>query len=274
MAQPNTPGHVSARAASLVRELATSCKEKYGINKTSTTIYDTAWVAMVSKTVNGEKSWAFPESFQYILDHQSQDGAWESYASEIDGIMNTLAALLAIQKHAAESQSQLSFPPSGVEDRISRATKALEGMLQSWKVEETNYVAFEMLVPAHLDMLERYNIRFDFPGRQHLMSINKQKLAKLDTRSLSEAKGGSLLYSLEAFLGKINFDDIRHHTVAGSMLGSPSSTAAYMIGTSTWDDESEAYLRWVISTGTGEGSGAVPSSFPTTIFDLSWVTLQ
>ena len=271
---PNTTGHLSARAAALVRDLARFCGEKYGINKASPAVYDTAWVAMVSKVVNDEKLWAFPDSFRYILDHQLQNGAWESYASEIDGILNTLAALLAIQKHAVESQGQQPFLPSDLEDRVSRATKALKEMLHNWKVDETNHHGFEMLGPVHLYMLERYDIRFDFPGRQNLMEIYQQKLAKLDPRSLPRGKGSTLLHSLEAFIGTIDFHGISHHTVPASMLASPSSTAAYMIGASTWDDESEAYLRWVISTGAGNGSGAVPGIFPTTVFDLSWVTLH
>lgn len=273
MDPPNHPSHLNARAASLVRELATSCKEKYGINKASPAVYDTAWVSMVPKTVNGEKSWAFPESFQYILNQQSQSGAWESYASEIDGILNTLAALLALQKHAAESQQQGLSLPDDIEGRISRATKSLRVMLQRWKVHETNHIGFEMLVPAHLDMLEQYGIRFDFPGRQYLMNIYMQKLSKFDQHSLSGKKGSTLLHSLEAFIGKIDFDSIRHHTVLGSMLASPSSTSAYMMETSTWDDESEAYLRWVISAGAGKGSGSVSGIFPTTVFDLTWVML-
>ena len=271
---PHTPSPLSARAASLVRDLATSCKEEYGINNASPAVYDTAWVSMVSKTVHGETSWAFPESFQYILDHQVQSGAWESYASEIDGILNTLAALLALQKHAAESQYRGLSLPGDIDGRISRATKSLGVMLQRWKVDETNHIGFEMLVPAHLDMLEQYGIRFDFPGRKYLMKIYMQKLSKLDLRSLSGKSGSTLLHSLEAFIGKINFDSIRHHTVLGSMLASPSSTAAYLMEISTWDDESEAYLRWVIAMGAGKGSGGVPGIFPTTVFDLSWVMIR
>ena len=271
---PSDSSHLNARAASLVRELTTSCKEKYGINKASPAVYDTAWVSMVLKTVNGEKSWAFPEAFQYILNQQSQSGAWEAYASEIDGILNTLAALLALQKHGAESQQRGSSLPEDMEGRISRATDSLRLMLQQWKVHETDHIGFEMLVPAHLNMLEQYGIHFDFPGRQYLMKVYMEKLSKFDEHSLSGKKGSTLLHSLEAFIGKIDFDSIRHHTILGSMLASPSSTAAYMMETSSWDDESEAYLRWVISAGAGKGSGGVSGIFPTTVFDLTWVMLQ
>lgn len=51
---------------------------------------------MVSKVIDGRRQWLFPDSSQYVLDKQLPDGGWESYASDLDGILNTMAALLAI----------------------------------------------------------------------------------------------------------------------------------------------------------------------------------
>ncbi|KAL6715608.1 hypothetical protein ACLMJK_006569 [Lecanora helva] len=271
MDQLNDPDLLSARATTIVRELAVSCKDKYGIAKACPAVYDTAWVSMISRTVNGTKTWVFPESFQYIVDHQQTNGAWEAYALEIDGILNTLAALLALRKHAAETEVQRSSLPTDIGRRISLAKDSLDVMLQRWNVHETDHIGFELLVPAHLDMLEAYGTRFNFPGRQHLMEVYKQRLSKLDQSSLSGKKGNTLVHSLEAFIGKIDFDGIGHHAVRGCMLASPSSTAAYLMETSTWDDESEAYLRWAIRSGAGNGSGGVAVIVPTTTFDLCWV---
>lgn len=55
------------------------------------------------------------------------------------------------------------------------------------------------------------------------------------------------------------------------MMASPSSTAAYLMYTSEWDNEAEDYLRHVIKDGPGRGTGAVPSAFPSTYFEYSWV---
>lgn len=49
-------------------------------------------------------------------------------------------------------------------------------------------------------------------------------------------------------------------------MASPSSTAAYLMHTTTWDNEAEDYQRHVISEGEGRGGGGVPSALPSTHF--------
>jgi hypothetical protein len=77
---------------------------------------------------------------------------------------------------------------------------------------------------------------------------------------------------LEGFIGLVDFKNLRHQSTLGSMLASPSSTAAYLIHNPIWDQEAEAYLRHVVLKGSGKGSGGVPSTFPTTVFELAWVS--
>jgi hypothetical protein len=57
------------------------------------------------------------------------------------------------------------------------------------------------------------------------------------------------------------------------MLINVSSTAAYLMNATNWDDEAEAYLKKVVCRdGPNEpGRGGVPCAWPTTIFELSWV---
>ncbi|KAL9062537.1 MAG: hypothetical protein Q9161_009791 [Pseudevernia consocians] len=55
------------------------------------------------------------------------------------------------------------------------------------------------------------------------------------------------------------------------MMGSPASTAAYLMNTSQWDTGAETYLRKVIHEGQGRGSGGVPSVFPMPVFETTWV---
>ena len=90
---------------------------------------------------------------------------------------------------------------------------------------------------------------------------------------LYKQKQYTVLHSLEALVGKIDFDKIAHHKVSSSMMASPSATAAYLMYSTKWDEESERYLESVILNGSGRGSGGVPSAFPTPIFELSWVRL-
>ncbi|UNI15339.1 hypothetical protein JDV02_001879 [Purpureocillium takamizusanense] len=101
---------------------------------------------------------------------------------------------------------------------------------------------------------EDSSLLFDFDAKEALMSTHDTKMALFCPEFLYGSRQTTALHSLEAFIGKINFDRVSHHKVHGSMMGSPSSTAAYLIHTSEWDEESEDYLRHVIlSTLLGAG---------------------
>jgi len=84
------------RAQALINRLHNGHNEKYGFGSMSCAIYDSAWVSQISKVEGGVRKWLFPQCFLYILANQKQDGSWESYSSEIDGILNTAASLLAV----------------------------------------------------------------------------------------------------------------------------------------------------------------------------------
>lgn len=238
----------------------------------SCAVYDTAWVAMVAKpTAAGGRQWLFPQCFDYILDAQQEDGSWPTYAAPIDGILNTAASLLAVKKHA-DTPHQISTPsPEDLEKRIVRGTAALERLLNAWDVDTTAHVGFEFLVPTLLQLLEEEGIRFAFPGRAALMAQNRAKLAKFKIEYLYTEHKTTAIHSLEAFLPSLDYNKVRHHKEFGALMASPSSTAAYLMSCSPWDDESESYLRDVIKLGAGRGSGGIPSAFPSTYFELTWV---
>lgn len=59
------------------------------------TMYDTAWVSTVQKL---DGTWLSPESFDFSLALQIHCGSWKSYASSVDVILDTDAALLALKK--------------------------------------------------------------------------------------------------------------------------------------------------------------------------------
>lgn len=257
------------RARKLVQELADSCEEG-GLGSASVSIYDTAWVSMITKNYNGQKQWLFPESFQYLLGKQLPDGSWESYASLEDGILNSLASLLALVRHSKAISDEKEDFSRQLLSPISKAKKSLEEKLQSWDVESGMNVGFEILVPTLLAMLENEHIWFHFPQRKLIQGLKESKMAGFDPQVLYQLPG-TYLHSLEALVGVIDFDRLGQHKVFGSMMGSPASTAAYLMHSSTWDDEAELYLRKVINKGQGKGSGAVPSVFPIPVFEIAWV---
>lgn len=263
---------LEADASILVGQLASACKNGRPTGCMSASVYDTAWVSMVSKTIDGHQQWLFPDSFEYILDAQLPNGGWECYASDLDGILNTMAALLAILHNRKHSSFDTKLHASeNIESRISQATGYLSERLEVWDVASSDNVGFELLVPTLLTLLSEHGIDFNFSGLGHLMDLNAKKLAKFDPVMLYDDVPTSAIHSLEAFAGKIDFQRLVHHKRSGNMMGSPASTAAYLIFSGIYDEDMELYLRGVSDHWQARDTGAFPSAFPTTIFELTWV---
>ena len=266
---------LEADASNLVGQLASACKDGRPIGCMSASIYDTAWVSMVSKTVDGRRQWLFPDSFQYVLDKQLPDGGWTSYASDLDGILNTMASLLAMLHNRKQMTLDASLHiPENFEPRIFRATQCLNERLKAWDVAASDHVGFELLVPTLLTLLSEHGVDLDFSGLDHLMDLNAKKLAKFDPMMLYSDVPTSAIHSLEAFVGKVDFQKVAHHKRSGSMMGSPAATAAYLIFSGTSDEDMIAYLQGVSYHWQAPEIGAFPSAFPSTIFELTWVWLQ
>jgi hypothetical protein len=270
---PITSSRLDELASQLLIRMAEAYHPAYGMGSMTCTVYDTAWVAMVTKTMDGDTQWLFPSSFSYILSSQESSGGWSTGGTEIDAILSTLAALLALYKHR-ETPYQLAELSLDLGDRITKATNFLRDAMEKWDVEATDHVCFEVLVPSILRQLEAWGAKLDFKGKNLLLRIRDKKLARFDVSMLYGKKVMTILHSLEAFAGsdKLDFNRLAHHKVCGgSMMASPSSTAAYLMHCSTWDNEAEAYLRHVISACEGKGDGSFPSAFPSTLFETSWV---
>lgn len=234
-------------------------------------IYDTAWVSMVAKETENGKIWRFPECFRYIINLQQADGGWPSYAADVDGILNTAASLLALLAHQKSPYQITDYSARELSQWVSSATESLRRKLQAWDVEKAVHVGFEILVPTLLTLLDEEGVSFDFAGRGTLMALNKFKMSHFEVAELYSPVKSTALHSLEAFAGKLDYDKVRHHKTFGAYMASPSSTAASLIYSSSWDNESEEYLKWTLAAGVGQGSGGVPSAFPSTYFELTWV---
>ncbi|PSR97188.1 hypothetical protein BD289DRAFT_111676 [Coniella lustricola] len=238
----------------------------------STSIYDTAWLARV-RSRNGERGWLFPECFQYLLQNQQPDGGWPVRASEFDSIINPMAALVAMREHQlAEQGKQDQSLSADLEERIHRAETHLRSNLQNWDISANVHVGFEVLVPAMLAELESKGLHFEFQARDALMEMNQRKLKKFQPELLYTRYKTTLVHSLEAFVGKIDFDRVSHHLDQhGSMMASPAATAAYLMHHSTWDGAAETYLRNAVSHSCGAGSGGVPGAYPSSNFEITWI---
>ena len=265
---------VSNEAVSLIRRALDSFDDHYGSGSMSCAVYDTAWVSLVTKVVDGEEKWLFPECFQYLLDTQLPDGSWGfSGGSQIDGILNTAASLLSVQRHLKQPLDFSDEDVESLQDRAHKATVSLRSQISAWDVAATVHVGFEMIVPAMLRYLQQEDesLVFEFPGRASLDKISATKLARFKPQCLYDDAKHTALHSLEVFIGTVDFDKLVHHKVHGAMMASPSSTAAYLMNATTWDDEAEAYLKHVVTSGAGKGSGGVPSAYPSMHFEYTWV---
>ncbi|KAK1138447.1 hypothetical protein N8T08_002503 [Aspergillus melleus] len=263
------------RACEVVEKVAKGCEDKSGFGDFSITFYDTAWLSMITKPdTTGSDQWTFPESFTFVLHHQREDGSWGACSSPVDEILNTLACLLSLLAHKAsigdEHYGSWKEETIVYDARISRAITFLSKALKQWDVGATVHVGFEILVPSLLSQLAQQGIDIDFPGKSMLMELHAHKMARFVPEMVTGKHQTTLLHSLEGLIGKVDFDQLAHHcTSYGGMLGSPASTAAYLIHSTHWDNAAEQYLRNVIrSYGS---SGGVPSAFPAPVFETSWI---
>lgn len=261
---------VNMKQRSLFEEFDKSYHPTYGLGTMSGNVYDTAWISMVRKPTESESVWAFPAAFQAILREQGPCGSWGGTVSELDRIACTLAALLALHKHTADpceiELDNLNARILKAKSFLQTALKGLDGLLKTCTLS----VGLELRLPALLDLLEMEGHTFDF-DRTYLTQLQSKKLSKIDLKTIFNGPQSSLLHSLEAVVGKVDPAGLRHQKVLGSMLASPSATAAYLMYNPTWDDEAEEYIRCAISHGAGQGSGLVAAGYPTTIFEWAWV---
>ncbi|RYP67896.1 hypothetical protein DL771_007004 [Monosporascus sp. 5C6A] len=265
---PTLKGLDSA-ARSLIRYAMRKYDDEYGFGSMSCAIYDTAWVSLITRPIVDTKQWVFPECFRYILDRQSGNGGWEAGLSQEDNILNTAASLLSLKRHWKEPLQVHVISQDELRVRIEKATVYLQSQLRTWDTMAPMQVGFEIILPSLLNLLIEEDMSFEFEAKEKLMQLKATKLKGFKPEYLYTASGSTALHSLEAFIGMIDFNRVAHHKVNGSLMGSPSSTAAYLMHVSQWDEEAEAYLARVIQLV--DEDGGVPSAYPSTYFEYSWL---
>lgn len=260
----------------ILLKLVDFCSDFNRFSSFSTTVYDTAWLSMLYKPdakQGDERKHLFPECFEFILAEQKSVGGWESYGSNFDGILNSLAALLALI--TCQKSRAAGFGTAGLREKIEKAKMCIQAMLEDWDVESTVHVGYEVLVTGLLRQLQSFDVEFTFPGSALLESLYNLKMEKFSPDIIYSKKQTTILHSLEALVGIIDFDKVSHHcTEESGILASPSATAAYLMHANKWDERAERYLYNMLEVYSTKGFRGVPSAFPTPVFELTWVCSQ
>ncbi|KAI1170438.1 Ent-kaurene synthase [Nemania sp. FL0916] len=273
--EPKSSLSVLKNAKRIVRYVAERCSQPNDFGSFDISIYDTAWLAMIQDPVV-PGCWLFPESYSYLLIHQTENGMWPTHGLPMNGILNTLAALLALVKHQKSdtiSNNMGNHDPIEAHDvlkRVEKARGALQSALNDCDMNQLLNVGCKMLVPGLLRQLGEEGVVFEFESQSTLATMYQQALAKFDSDDLVFTQPTTLIDSLEAFVDVVDFSLLRNYCSAErGIMGSPASTAAYLVGSPERDARAQAYLENVVRKF---GScGGVPSGFPTLAFEMSWI---
>ncbi|KAJ5963616.1 Terpenoid cyclases/protein prenyltransferase alpha-alpha toroid [Penicillium vulpinum] len=269
-------------ARDLVQKVSTEMKLEYGMSSMAPSIYDTAWLAMIEKNTDQGPQWLFPGCFEYLIEHQNEEGGWDpleqatrtvKYPANVwlpDCIIHSLAASLALCWHIRRAMPKGGDVPSDSLARLLRAKKFLDSKLHVWQLDGTTHFGYELLVPVLLRLLRDEGMTFEFPAKEALME-KYQKASDIDISWLYSSPCKIPLFCLEGFLEKLDFSRLQHLVTSAGIVASPASAASYLIYSPLWSDQCEAYLRHVVSHGQGKGNGAVGGVFPMEIFEPSWV---
>jgi hypothetical protein len=125
-----------------------------------------------------------------------------------------------------------------------------------------------------IEKLEEEGIVFEIPGKDRILKLRREKLSRFPLEVLYSPAGlfqPSPLFTLEGFIGILDFGKLSHHLRCGSMFFSPSSTAVYLMESPVWDPAAEAYLHHVVEQSNVKNERCVPQMFPTSTFDINWV---
>ena len=268
MGDPNMTGEIQ----SLIGDMLGQYSATNSIASMSCNVYDTSWLACLSKRVSGQQQWVFPKCFEYVLERQLPNGGWSKDVERTSAILTTMAALHSIVVHIESSIASMVPRKHELKERRDRAVVCVRDALTRWHVQDAVEVGIELILPRLVDLLEDKGIRLDFPSRDSLWAMKNAKLRKIDPSRVLTQAPSPLMHSLEAFHGdtSIDFQGVGQWKFNGSIMASPAATAAYLMNIPEWDEEAELYLHGVLKA-TGRANWGVPSAFPTTIFECSWV---
>jgi halimadienyl-diphosphate synthase len=256
----NCARQLQEAASSLLRAVAADEQPDWGGGEMTPAPYDTAWAAMV-RSPRDPACLAFPESLDWLLEHQRGDGSWGEWFPHT--LLPTMAGLLALRRAPRTTGPVLQA--------AERAEAYLRGQLGTWAIGKHESVGFEVVAPFLLDELDALGVPIEFPAKNELLSLYRQKTLIAAPELIYEGQS-NLVHSLEAFVRVLDFRRLESQQVANGSYGcSPAATAAVLIYGPRWDEAAEGWLTRLSRRQFGGRPGGMPNAYPIDAFEAGWV---
>lgn len=267
----------------LVHKLSTGISTGSPASFMAPNLYDTAWVSMLAKQVNGKMEWLFPAAFETIVENVVAPQAEYRYVTAADAVLGHHAALLTLMHHLIHRDyhwpqgSQLLDEPE-LRALVKEQAAVAERALDLYDPNDVEAVGAEVLIPAILNSVDVLGTQCRDTHNLSLATLEQTKFRQLIvagkalfTRFRPDALYGvedsTKVHSLEAFVGNIDFDKLQHRLdPSHGMMGSIASTAAYLMYASKWDLRAEQYLRRCFDL-----EKDFPNAYPTSTWEAAWI---
>lgn len=232
--------------------------------------YDTAIVSWIPKLDNTFEP-EFPECLQWLRNNQLSDGSWgtdkPTYA--YGNVLCTLAAIIALKKwNKNDFDSKI----------ISNGEKALKHLAKLIDLEKYETIGYEILLPMLLNQSKQLKLKVPFEELEiKYLFEEKFKSIKFHQQKYGWNQKHTFWFSLEMISGLTQTSDKKLFALNdillesnGSVCGSPSATAFYLM-TKRIEDKVDIpltyqYIKDIVDTN----KGGVPPLFPSDTFELSF----
>nr|M4HYC8.1 RecName: Full=Monofunctional pimaradiene synthase; Short=PcmPIM1 [Pinus contorta]AFU73868.1 monofunctional pimaradiene synthase [Pinus contorta] len=228
-----------------------------GDGETTPSAYDTAWVAKIP-ALDGSDHPHFPQTLQWILQNQLQDGSWGegTYFSTYDRLLATLACIITLTVWRT-GQTQVR---QGIEFFRKHA-----GTMED-EADNHQPIGFEFVFPAMINEAKSLclDLPYDTPFIKQIIEKREAKLKMIPTDTLYTVPT-TFLYYLEGLQEIIDCQKIiKLQSKDGSFLSSPASTAAVFM--CTGNTKCLEFLNFVLI----KFGNHVPCQYPLDLFERLW----
>ncbi|KAK3121363.1 hypothetical protein QOZ80_8BG0651610 [Eleusine coracana subsp. coracana] len=225
--------------------------------------YDTAWVAMVPLPGANPEAPCFPQTVEWIVQNQHENGSWcaDEFGLSINKeiLMSTLACVIALKKWNVGSEH--------IKRGLQFVAKNFSVILDE-QVDGAS-VGFNLTVPALFSLANSMDL--GCPATE--ITIDWILLGELEQKRLAGeqcwTKDAYLSYIAQGLVSPLDWNAVvKLQRKNGSLFNSPATTAAALVH--HYDDKALNYLHCVVNIF----GSAVPALYPPNIYSkLSMVDI-